>query len=299
MSSLYQLIKDTKFSEKNVCPHCGKSHVIKYGKYKARQRYLCKYCGITFNDNTATFISGTHYPEKWQKYLEQMLKGTTLRAIAADLKISHVTAFYWRHKILKSLEKNETSKLRGIIELSDFTVPYNMKGKKRYDQTQQGFPIENCIGIFNTSQDKQIKIIFAQDRYCNYVMKVGKKNQSFESVLKLFAYEINGKDNKICSNYNQVVKRVCKKFNIEYVRGALHPQCSDLYHIKNILNYKSKFTHWIMIFRGVASHYYQRYCKWYNVIFCNDFTVSEMFIENLARKCIKSSNILTYRNVTS
>lgn len=299
MSFLYQLIKETKFSEKNVCPHCGQNHIIKYGKYKERQRYLCKYCGITFNDNTATFISGTHFPDKWQKYLEEMLKGSTLRAIAANLKISHVTAFYWRHKILKSLQNNEHPKLRGIIELLDFTVPYNSKGKMSHDLPGQLFPFENETGGSDLSQEDRIKIIFAQDRYCNYVAKVGSKNQSFESVLKTFAEEINSNDNKICSNYNQVVRRVCKKFNIDYIRGETHPQYGKLYHIRNIFTYKTKFIRWITAFRGVASHYFERYCNWYNVLFSNDFAVNEMFAENLARKCINYFNILTYGNVTN
>lgn len=299
MSSLYQLIKDTKFSEKNICPHCGESYIIKYGKYKARQRYLCKCCGATFNDNTATFISGTHYPEKWQHYLQEMLRGTTLRAIAINLKISYVTAFYWRHKILKSLEKTEPTKFRGIIELTDFTVPYNRKGKKGYNLIQENIAMRNSLGALNIPQDMQIKVICAQDRYCNYFMNIGKRNQRFEDLLNTFIPKIAGDNNKICSSYNNVVKRICAKYSIEFKRGTPHQLGCDLYHIKNIFNYKTKFLHWIMIFKGVASHYFQRYCDWYNIIYCNDFAVTEMFAENLARKCIENNKILTYKTVIS
>lgn len=299
MSSLYQLIKDTKFSEKNICPYCGKSYIIKYGKYKGRQRYLCKSCGITYNDNTATFLSGTHYPEKWQHYLQEMLRGTTLRAIATNLKITHVTAFYWRHKILKSLEKNVPAKLKGIIELSDFTVAYNRKGKKRYDLMQGNAETRNSLGPLNIPQDMQIKVICVQDRYCNYAMNMGDKNQRFEDLLNTFIPQIAGNNNKICASYNSVVKKICGKYNIEFRRGTPHPLGSELYHLKNIFNYKTKFLHWIMVFKGVASHYFQRYCNWYNVIYCNDFSVNEMFAENLARKCIENIKILTYESVVS
>ena len=35
--------------QKNTCPKCGKSHVVKDGLYKGRQKYKCKDCGKKFH----------------------------------------------------------------------------------------------------------------------------------------------------------------------------------------------------------------------------------------------------------
>ena len=34
------------------CPYCGSRNVIKYGKRKGRQRYLCKMCGKQFTEHS-------------------------------------------------------------------------------------------------------------------------------------------------------------------------------------------------------------------------------------------------------
>lgn len=38
------------------CVHCGSTDVKRNGKYRSRQRYLCKDCGKSFNDMTNTPI---------------------------------------------------------------------------------------------------------------------------------------------------------------------------------------------------------------------------------------------------
>ena len=37
-------LRETKFKEGLVCPHCSSHHVVRYGKYKSRKRYKCKDC---------------------------------------------------------------------------------------------------------------------------------------------------------------------------------------------------------------------------------------------------------------
>ena len=58
-------IRETRFSKGTYCPHCKSIRVIGHGKYRSRQRYICKDCGKTFNDISCSPMAGTHYPEKW------------------------------------------------------------------------------------------------------------------------------------------------------------------------------------------------------------------------------------------
>jgi transposase-like protein len=57
-------IREVRFSGGLACVHCGSVNIKRNGKYRSRQRYLCKECGKSFNDMTASPISGTHYPHK-------------------------------------------------------------------------------------------------------------------------------------------------------------------------------------------------------------------------------------------
>lgn len=90
--------------------------VKRNGRYRSRQRYLCKDYGKSFKDMTGSPLSGTRYPHKWLKYFEMMVKGYTLPKIAEELHIHISTAFYWRHKILYAIRSLGHSTLKGIVE---------------------------------------------------------------------------------------------------------------------------------------------------------------------------------------
>lgn len=49
-------IRETRFNEGLGCVHCGSVKVKRNGKYRSRQRYLCRDCGKSFNDLTNTPI---------------------------------------------------------------------------------------------------------------------------------------------------------------------------------------------------------------------------------------------------
>jgi transposase-like protein len=62
---LLRSIREARFASGVGCVHCGSKSVKRNGKYRTRQRYLCKDCNKTFNDMTNTPFSGSMYPEKW------------------------------------------------------------------------------------------------------------------------------------------------------------------------------------------------------------------------------------------
>ena len=91
------------FSDNICCPHCHSKNIIKNGKYKLKQRYICKHCYKNFNSLTNSPISMSHIPDKWPSFIECLVKGLSLRASAAVIGVSYVTLFYWRHKLMRSL----------------------------------------------------------------------------------------------------------------------------------------------------------------------------------------------------
>lgn len=83
-------IREVRFSSGLACVHCGSVNIKRNDKYRSRQRYICKDCGKSFNDMTASPISGAHHPHKWLKYFQMMVDGVTLPKIAEELEI-HVS----------------------------------------------------------------------------------------------------------------------------------------------------------------------------------------------------------------
>lgn len=62
IAELLNRIRESRFSSRLACVHCGSTSVKRNGIYKTRQRYLCKNCGRSFNDMTNTPFSGSRYP---------------------------------------------------------------------------------------------------------------------------------------------------------------------------------------------------------------------------------------------
>jgi transposase-like protein len=58
-------MRETRFKEGFECPHCASEHVVRFGKYKGRQRYRCKYCNKTFTDTTNTVLYRTQKGDEW------------------------------------------------------------------------------------------------------------------------------------------------------------------------------------------------------------------------------------------
>jgi len=63
----YETIRDLRWPERTVCPHCHSHDIIKRGRDEVeihKQRYECKPCAKRFDDLTNTVFSGYHQPLK-------------------------------------------------------------------------------------------------------------------------------------------------------------------------------------------------------------------------------------------
>lgn len=122
-------IQEQKHKDGLVCPHCKNHSVVRFGKYAvktrtgevSRQRYRCKTCRQTFNDLTNTPLQRTRRPHIWVRFIECMIEGFSLRKSAEQLndEVTHVTLFYWRHKILSTLKQIPTEAFQDIVEIDE------------------------------------------------------------------------------------------------------------------------------------------------------------------------------------
>ncbi|SEB17771.1 Transposase [Bacillus nitratireducens] len=157
MKDAFTTIREMRFKERLGCVHCGSVKVKWNGKYRDRQRYLCRDCGKSFNNLSNTPISGTRYLGKWSKYFQMMVEGYSLPKIVERLNIHLSTAFYWRHKILYSLHSMGFQMLKGIIESDETFFKGSLKGRSSLDRKPGR---DEKRGISNL----KIAVVVAQDR---------------------------------------------------------------------------------------------------------------------------------------
>ena len=101
--SMETFVKEERFSQGLVCPLCGCVHIVRNGRRKdGTQRYICRDCGRSFVATSNSIVSCTKKNFiVWEKNIDCMMLGLSLRKTANICGINRNTAFAWRHKILK------------------------------------------------------------------------------------------------------------------------------------------------------------------------------------------------------
>jgi transposase-like protein len=86
------------------CPHCRGERVVRNGRWKGKQQYLCREWGKSFTGTTGTAFYYSHSGEAvWKQVIRDTVKGIPLEETARNLGISRETAFnmrLWPYKFL-------------------------------------------------------------------------------------------------------------------------------------------------------------------------------------------------------
>ena len=136
--SMETFVKEERFSQGLVCPLCGCVHIVRNGRRKdGTQRYICRDCGRSFVATSNSIVSCTKKNFiVWEKNIDCMMLGLSLRKTANICGINRNTAFAWRHKILKALQNMAGSViLDGIIETDETFFALSYKGDHKNSRT--------------------------------------------------------------------------------------------------------------------------------------------------------------------
>jgi len=136
------------FDKARKCPHCEHPDVVKHGvDGRGVQRFRCRRssgggCGKTFNVFTGTPLARMRKPQEWSRYASLMAK----RFVSIDtiretgINISRLTAWRWRHRLLKMQAAQQPEKLSGVIEADETFFRSSYKGSRGW---KRGEPPEN------------------------------------------------------------------------------------------------------------------------------------------------------------
>ncbi|MCL6442270.1 MAG: IS1595 family transposase [Alicyclobacillus sp.] len=260
-------VRDSRFSTGLACVHCGSKAVKRNGTYRSRQRYLCKDCGKSFNDITASPLAGTRYPDKWLKFIEYMLDGLTLPKIAKLLHIHVSTAFFWRHKVLFALRSLGHDALNGIVESDETFFLESHKGRKpvTFRKPRKRGGVSKQRGI----SKEQVCVVVAIDRDGDVVSQNAGRGRITATEIDAVLGSHLAPGSLLCTgsakNYLAFARMKGLHHEVINVRKGVYVR-KGIYHVQHVNAYHKRLKKWMERFQGVATKYLDNYLFWFRFL---------------------------------
>jgi transposase-like protein len=104
----YQLLRQARWPNGIVCPHCRQMRVTTHSKFTttSRRRYLCLECRRTFTDLTGTPFARTNLSLcTWFHCLDLIGQGLRTSELAKKLSVKWDTTAYMVRRVAKQLKQ--------------------------------------------------------------------------------------------------------------------------------------------------------------------------------------------------
>lgn len=262
VNSSADTFQEARFSNGLFCSKCGcAENIVKYGQYNGKQRYLCKNCHSTFTMTSNSILHGTRKSLAiWEKYLECLLNGFSLKKTAKICGISIPTAFYWRHKILDALKKRENKKLQGIIESDETYFLLSYKGQKKglpRKSKKRGTPARKR-GLSN----EQVCVPCGVDRTGNILSGISNLGKiSTQDLNRFYSDKVSPKA-IFCTDSEKSYIKFARDNDFRLIQIERGKHKKGIYHINHINAYHANLKSFIDKFKGVATKYLENYLTW-------------------------------------
>ncbi len=268
MKDAFTTIREMRFKEGLGCVHCGSVKVKRNGKYRDRQRYLCRDCGKSFNDLSNTPISGTRYLGKWSKYFQMMVEGYSLRSMGFQM-------------------------LNGIIESDETFFKESLKGRRGLDRKpKKRGGRDKKRGISNL----KIAVVVAQDRNGQVIaQKAGTGRVRAEEIDAVIGCYIDP-SSLLCTDTATNYKKfaLIKALKHEPINLSKEGYVKKgIYHLQNVNNYHKRLKGWMNRFQGVATKYLDNYLYWFNFLQQSKKLAEKEQINQMLLSACQNSNQIT------
>jgi transposase len=126
------LLEQIRWRDGVYCPRCRGESVIRYGSYRVFQRYLCKDCDRTFNDQTGTVFEHSAVAlRKWFLAVYTYIRfNTSLRQLDVEIDVSYKTIYRRVQRFLRALDAPRLQ-VEAPVEIDEFYVKAGLKGRER------------------------------------------------------------------------------------------------------------------------------------------------------------------------
>lgn len=271
-------VNENRFSKGKICPRCGHEEVSRNGKFKGKQRYICKSCRKTFTD----FTRSPRYNSKkdisqWILYTKCMINGYSIRKCANIVGISIPTSFYWRHKILDAIRAYmNVGNVGGVVEVDETFFRLSYKGNHSKSTTftmPRKSRRRGVKGSWNSKKNKekrkrgiskeQVCVLCAIDRTGNIITElICNGRMKHTDLERLFTDRIED-DSILCTDSHKSFIKFAQNLGIKLHQIKRGKHKEGIYHIQHINAFHSNLKKWMYRFNGVATKYLSNYMYWF------------------------------------
>jgi len=253
------------------CPHCQNMEpkgIVRFGIRRGNQYYRCKSCARIFSCITGTFLRWTKKNFwTWKLFLKCMMEGHSISKSAKTCKISRVTAFMWRHKVLGALGRFHEGQPRmtGIVEADDTFLQLSFKGgvvPEGREARYRGDPADER-GI---SKKNKVCVSCAVSRNGQVYSKISAMGHpKMEALRRVFRKRFS-KEAIICTDKGKAYVKYSRlsPYSHKLMKNGIRKW--GPYHVQNVNSYHSKLKSFLKRFKGVSTKYLNNYLVWCNVI---------------------------------
>ncbi len=270
-STMENFVKDERFSSGLACPICGGMHVIRHGHRKdGAQRYLCRDCKKSFVSTSNSIVAHTKKDfSVWEKFIDCMINGFSVRKSAYVCGIHRNTAFAWRHKILGALQNMADSVVMdGIIEADETFFADSYKGNHRHGTFVMP---RKAHKRGKSSHTRGI----SHEKVC-VPCAVNRKGLSIAKATNLGHVATKDLhtiyDNKVAPGSTMVTdlmnsyRRFAKRNGIGLVQIKSGKSKKGIYNIQHINSYHSELKRFMDRFKGVSTKHLNNYLIEHNFV---------------------------------
>lgn len=267
-------VRDAAMPRGVVCPHCSSTQVVRYGKRRGVQRYMCNACVRTFSDFTGTVLHGLRRRELWLEFSKCLAEGISVRATARRLGVAKNTAFDWRHRAMAALSAADcVDTCEGVVEVMQRSIVHSFKGSKVPQEAQLNH-LRPTVRRYHLGHAH----LFPPRRLATMVVAVDRAGRARAAViargenLTPTLLTMASASATICASrrYGRLQLKADWPGRIHWL-DRNHNECGragrasrrSQYHLRNAYRLMYHFHEWLARFLGVASKYLVRYFAWY------------------------------------
>jgi transposase-like protein len=285
IESLEKIKRDAEKEEEGGtldCPHCHGKNVVRNGKRRGNQSYLCRDCGKSFVRTTGTVMYRSHSGEAvWKQVICDTVAGIPIDRTAANIGVGHETAFNMRHKVLFCLEQEKErhgAVLSGVLEADETYLLESLKGRAMPNGYWREARKHKAVSVKQGISDEYICVCAAVERGGKaYSLATGRGISCKEDILAAFRGKIRDDALMVCDgakSYGVLEERnICST-------AAAGPD--GFYHINEVNGYHSFIKERNRRARGFATKYLNRYNALFSQVFRGSVLLTDEIYKMLA-----------------
>jgi transposase-like protein len=277
-----------------ACPHCQSAAVVRNGKKRGKQQYLCKDCRKSFAMTAKTAIQNSHSsPTVWKQVISDTVNGVAIDKTANSLDLHHETVFNMRHKILYAVEQSliaNPTELSGVCEADETYVLESEKGRK-FPESYHRKPRKHGAMASKRGISSEYVCVCTSVTGSgeNLAVAVNRASPSKAEILDVFGERVSGDAVILCDG------------KPEY--DILEGKCTVAHtkRINKVNGFHSFIKERLEVMRGVATIYLNRYNALFTKVYAADHSVVDDIFELMTSQSgtvntiahTQSANLLT------